>query len=85
MSFSAMTKALYLDDNLYAELECKSALKLGVCPPDQAAFYIYGKQHEADDSFRQMMVEKLVTNTHGCYDLDNFVYTEMNSEFAVYV
>ena len=77
---AAYTKALYQDDSFYAELECKSSLQLGVCPPDQAAIYVYHKQYETTQEQREKMLEIILKNTHGCYDLGNFVFTEQNSK-----
>ena len=77
---SASTRVLYFDDKYYAELECKSALRDGACPPDQSAIYVYARQYETGAELLEKIRTKLLHSTRGCYDMDQLQLTPQNSQ-----
>ena len=65
----AIAKNLYLDDKYMVEMECKSTLVDGTCPRDQAAFFVYAREHEASRALRTKIIKTIDERTHGCFDV----------------
>ena len=75
----AATRALYLDDKYFAELECKTKLEHGTCPPTHSAIYVYAREYESSDELLAKIRQKIVKQTHGCYDVSDLHLTPQST------
>ena len=63
-------KLLYLDDDFMVEIECKSTLVEGVCPPEHASFFVFARQHQTSKDTRDHFTNEIRKRTHHCFDVD---------------
>ena len=63
-------KLLYLDSDFMLEMECKSTLVNGACPPQHASFFVFARAHVTTQELRTRFVQEIKKRTHGCFEVD---------------
>lgn len=61
---------MYLDSDFMLEMECKSTLVDGVCPPEHASFFVFAREHTTTKELRARYTQEIEMRTHGCFDVD---------------
>ena len=75
-------KLLYLDSDFMLEMECKSTLVNGACPPQHASFFVFARAHVTTQELRTRFVQEIKKRTHGCFEVD-LSLAEKNGKYVL--